>query len=259
MGRGSLTVIGTGIAGVAHLTLEAVSAIETADEVYFLVADGLTRTWIFDKRPDAKSLFHHYQEGTNRIRSYEGMAEEIHQSVRQGKTVTAAFYGHPGIFVAPSHMAIRRARNEGFDARMLPGISAESCLVADLGIDPGEEGWQSIEATNYLIFEKDIDVTSPLVIWQIGVIGELRFSDENVNSQALDGLKEKLLALYPASHRICVYEASEYVVLPPKLLWIRLEELSSTTIGPISTLFIPSLRKAAIDRDQLKFISGANQ
>ena len=179
------------------------------------------------------------------------------QPVCQGKSVTAAFYGHPGIFVAPSHMAILRARKEGFDAKMLPGISAESCLVADLGVDPGKEGWQSIEATHYLIFEKDIDVTSPLVIWQIGVVGDLGFSQKNTNSDALDGLKAKLLTLYPSSHRVCVYEASEYVVLPPKAQWIPLEELSSLNVGAISTLFIPKLRDAKVDKEKLKFISSA--
>jgi hypothetical protein len=33
---------------------------------------------------------------------------------------------------------------------MLPGISAEDCLFADLGIDPGIYGCQSYEATDFL-------------------------------------------------------------------------------------------------------------
>ena len=32
-----------------------------------------------------------------------------------------------------------------------PGISAEYCLVADLGIDPGATGMQSMEATQFMI------------------------------------------------------------------------------------------------------------
>ena len=40
---------------------------------------------------------------------------------------------HPGVYVAPSHETVLRARAEGYPARMLPGISSEDCLFADLG------------------------------------------------------------------------------------------------------------------------------
>ena len=74
------------------------------------------------------------------------MADTILNEVRAGKTVCAALYGHPGIFACVGHIAITDARAEGFSAEMLPGISTEDCLVADLGIDPGTTGMQSMEA-----------------------------------------------------------------------------------------------------------------
>jgi precorrin-2 methylase len=61
-------------------------------------------------------------------------------AVREGLNVCAAFYGHPGVFVYASHQSIRLARAEGFEAQMLPGISAEDCVFADLGIDPENMG-----------------------------------------------------------------------------------------------------------------------
>jgi hypothetical protein len=45
-----------------------------------------------------------------------------------------------------------RSSTDGFDAVMLPGISAEDCLFADLGIDPGMIGCQSFEATDSITF-----------------------------------------------------------------------------------------------------------
>ena len=54
------------------------------------------------------------------------------------------------VFVQPSHESIAIARLEGFSARMLPGISAEDCLFADIGLDPGKDGCQSFEATDFL-------------------------------------------------------------------------------------------------------------
>ena len=42
------------------------------------------------------------------------MVERILAPVRAGKQVVAAFYGHPGVFVQPSHEAIRRAIADHF-------------------------------------------------------------------------------------------------------------------------------------------------
>ena len=247
MPKGKLLVVGTGIAGVAHLTLQTVSAIETSDVVYFLVADHITIGWILKIRPDAKSLYHHYSDNTDRVQSYAAMANEIVDSVRIGKTVVAAFYGHPGIFVSPSRIAISLAKKEGYDTRMLPGISADQCLIADLGVDPGSDGWQMIEATQFLICDKRVDVTSPVVFWQVGVIGDTNFSRGNTNPKALEAFKAKLLALYPEEHRICIYEAAEYVVLSPKIKWITLQQLNETLLSAISTLFVPKVRDAIVE------------
>ena len=86
--------------------------------------------------PNRHSLF--TVEGRSRLDTYQDMVDRILACVREGSDVCVAFYGHPGVFVYPSHEAIKRARIEGYKATMLPGISAEDCLFADLGIDPGK-------------------------------------------------------------------------------------------------------------------------
>ena len=48
--------------------------------------------------------------------------------VRKEENVVGVFYGHPGVFVSPSHRTLALARDEGYIANMLPGISAEDCL-----------------------------------------------------------------------------------------------------------------------------------
>ena len=96
--------------------------------------------------------------------------------VRKGLDVVGAFYGHPGVFVSPSHRAIAIAREEGYRARMLPGISAEDCLFADLGIDPSNPGCVSYEASELLIRDLPVVATSHLVLWQVGVVGVADFN-----------------------------------------------------------------------------------
>ena len=84
----------------------------------------------------------------------------------------AVFYGHPGVFVNPSHRAVAQARAEGFRAAMLPGVSAEDCLFADLGLDPGAHGCQSYEATDFVIRRRSCYPSALLILWQVGALGE---------------------------------------------------------------------------------------
>jgi uroporphyrin-III C-methyltransferase len=113
-----------------------------------------------------------YQAGNSRAINYQQMTDRIVDAVKAGQKVCAAFYGHPGVFVNPSHAAIKKVRDLGLCAEMLPGISAENCLIADLGIDPAHYGCQSYEATQFLFRDYKLDPHMTQIIWQIGLAGE---------------------------------------------------------------------------------------
>jgi uncharacterized protein YabN with tetrapyrrole methylase and pyrophosphatase domain len=234
---GSLVVVGTGI-GFARITIEARAAIAAADEVLYLVSDPISSVGIEALNPRARSLDGLYEEGAPHRAVYERMAEAILAPVRDGKRVCAAFYGHPGVFVLPSHEAIARARAEGFDAAMLPGVSAEDCLVADLGVDPAVNGMQSYEAGDFLRRRPAIEPTTGLVLWQIGVVGARRHSS-TASAPALGELVELLLERYPADHGVVVYEASSYPHVAPLVRNVRLDELDAEAVTPASTLYVP--------------------
>ena len=173
--RGSLLVVGTGFQPVGDLTVAAEAAIQGADVVCYLVSNPLMGQWIEKAAPVAVNLHACYEDDQPRIVAYQRMVDTIMGHVRAGKRVCAAFYGHPGVFVYPSQFAIRAARSEGLSARMLPGISAEDYLYADLGLDPGILGCQTYEATDLIIRHRQFDVHSLVIIWQVGVIGNLDF------------------------------------------------------------------------------------
>src|SRR5205085_11822477 len=135
MKKGSLVIVGTGIRTVGHLTTEAIAWMKAADKLLYVVADPIAEDVIKRFNPDgAESLSELYDDGKPRMDTYDEMVERILSCVRNGLRTCVAFYGHPGVFVYPSHESIRRARSEGFSAKMLPGISAEDCLFADMGI-----------------------------------------------------------------------------------------------------------------------------
>src|SRR5258708_10906162 len=149
--KGSLVVVGTGIESMGQMTPAARTEIRRAQRVFYLAADSITEDTLRSLNRRAESLQHFYGKGKHRLRTYAQITAHVLAEVRRGFRVCFALYGHPGVFATPAHAAVQLARDEGFRATMLPGVSADACLLADLGIDPGSDGLQSYEATDFLI------------------------------------------------------------------------------------------------------------
>ena len=254
MKPGSLTIVGTGIQFAGQLTLEARAHIKQTEKVLFLVSDPITADWIKDINSSAESLYSCYQHGESRMIAYERMIERILYEVRKGMRVCAVFYGHPGVFVYPSHEAMRQARLEGYQVKMLPGISAEDCLFADLGIDPARNGCQSFEATDFLIYRRKFDTRCALILWQIGCIGDFTFSLDPYGTRGIRVLTDYLCRYYDATHPAIVYEAAEYPIFDPGIENVPLAKLPDAQVSPISTLYIAPQTQASLDHEMLELL-----
>ncbi len=239
--KGSLQVVGTGIKVGAQSTPEAIACIKNAQKVYFLEADPLTEHWIAQYNPNAESLRDLYGDGKDRNISYQQMVERVLAAVSAGNDVCFVSYGHPGVFAYPMHEAVRRARAEGYAAHMLPAISSEDCLFADLGIDPATSGCQTFEATDFLIYRRNFDPSTGLVLLQIGVVAERRHKDDSGvwNPHGLRVLTETLLEHYAADHIVTVYEAPTYPICEAIVEQVELAKLPTAKISAISTLYVP--------------------
>jgi len=238
--KGSLIVVGTGIRTVGHLTMEAVAWIKQADKVLYVVGDPIAEAMLKELNPEgAESLTVLYAEGKQRIDTYNQMIQRTLECVRAGMLTCMACYGHPGVFVYPSHESIRRARAEGFTARMLPGISAEDCLYADLGVDPGITGCQSYEATDFMVNGRQIDPTSSVVLWQIGVVGDATYKTGSYDTSAMPLLIERLMSIYPPGHPMYLYEAAVFHGCEPIIRQITAPELAYGGLSAGYTLYIP--------------------
>ena len=239
-GRGKLIVVGTGIRTVGHLTMEAIAWMRKADKVLYVVGDPIAEEVIADLNPDgAESLSGMYEEGKPRIQTYNEMIERTLDCVRQGLLTCMACYGHPGVFVYPSHESIKRARAEGYEARMLPGISSEDCLFADLGVDPGMQGCQSYEATDFLANSRQIDPSSSVVLWQIGVVGDATYKKYGYDQSAFPLLVERLLGYYPPNHVVYLYEAAIFPGCEPVIWPVEIRLLGTLPLSAGFTLYIP--------------------
>lgn len=250
--KGQLLIVGSGIKGIAQCTMEARREIECADIVFTLVPDPVGMAWIRQLNNNVHTLDQLYQQEENRWQTYQAMIGTLLDAVRQELRVVAVFYGHPGVFVYPSHEAITQARREGFIARMQPGISAEDCLFADLGVDPAEVGCQSHEASAFLIWPVVFDPRCSLVLWQIGVTGDLSLNRATPLPGALALLTQKLLTHYPPKHRIALYECATLDVHQPMIQWLRLEQLPSAKPSHVATLYIPPFGDITPDMNVVK-------
>ena len=260
--KGSLVVVGTGIRAVRHTTAEAREEIARADRLFYLVADAVSERWIRTLNPTAESLASCYVRGESRMVAYRRMIRKMLTAVRSGARVCVSFYGHPGVFVYPSHEAIRLARREGFSARMLPGISAEDCLFADLGIDPSRSGCQSFEATDFLIFRRRFDPSSSLVLWQAGIVGSMVYRPRSVTF-GLRALARYLERFYGNQHEVVLYEASPFPLFEPVIRTTTIGNLPSAGVDGAMTLYVPpiprgpdpeGLRELRMVQRTLKFV-----
>lgn len=249
MKTGGLIIVGTGIRTVGQLTIESIAWIQRADKVFYLVSDPVAESLILQLKPSAESLQKYYVHGKPRLETYKDFVDHIMESVRAGNQTCAAFYGHPGVFVTPSHEAVRQARSEGYEARMLPGISAEDCLFADLGVDPSTSGCQAYEATDFVIHQRRIDPSSSVILWQVGVIGEWTFQQTGYANSGLPLLIEKLTQYYRPDHGVFVYEAAVLPGCEPVIRPLPLYQLPSVPLSPASTMYIPPAQTAVPDRN----------
>lgn len=240
--RGSLACVGLGMTLGAHISPRSRSHIEQADVVFAAVSDPLVELWLQRMHADVRSLQPFYVEGKSRQDTYREMVEAMLAEVRAGKTVCGAFYGHPGVFALAPHRAIAKARAEGFDAHMEPGISAEDCLYADLGIDPGSYGCQHYEASQLMFYQRRIDPTAYLVLWQAGIAGDRSFQRFATPAAYRQLLVDLLAADYPLDHPCTIYEAATLPINAPRIEPVALRDLASAELRLQSTLVLPPAR-----------------
>ncbi len=246
MSRPGLVIVVTGVQVPAHVSDLARAHVAQADKVLYLTTDAAAAAWLVATNATAEPLERFDAPGKERAQTYEDMVEHILAFVRSGASVCVAVYGHPGVFAYAAHESIRRARTEGYEARMLPAISAEDCLFADLGVDPADHGCQSYAATDFLVHDRTIDLTSALVLWQIGIVGNLGDVGETSRS-GLAVLMETLVARYGATHPVVVYHASTHAIVPPKIQRILLADVMTADVVPASALYVPPLAGPRID------------
>jgi siroheme synthase len=246
---GQLVIVGSGIRAISDLTLDAEAQIRTAQKVLYSVADPVIERHLHFLNPCSESLYGLYDNDKPRIETYREMVDTILAPVREGLRVCVVFYGHPGVFAWSPHQAVRIARREGFRAEMHASVSADASLFADLGIDPSQPGCHSLEATDFLIRQRQPDITSHFLLWQVECAGDLGFHFAGYKRHNFDILVEHLQKFYPTTHPVIIYEATTLPQGKPKIIKSRLDTIHKDQLTGISTLYLPPVVENGVDKD----------
>jgi len=237
--RGSLSCVGLGMTLGSHLTPLARSHIEQADVVFAALSDHVVELWLQRMHPDVRSLQPYYQDGKSRKRTYREWVAVMMAELRAGKRVCGVFYGHPGIFAWSPHKVIEQARAEGYEAHMEPGISAEDCLYADLGIDPGRYGCQHFEASQLLFYERRIDPAGYLVLWQVGLTGDRSLGRRSTGPAYRQLLVDLLSRDYPLDHETIIYRGATLPIEQPRVRRVALRDLPHVPLSAEEMVVLP--------------------
>jgi precorrin-6B methylase 1 len=233
-----LTIVGLGLQYYTDLTLGAKQAIESAEQVLYLSSDELTSSFINELNGSSEDLFQLYRDGRDRDQIYQDISRAIMGSVERFSDVCVAFYGHPTLLVTPLQTILPELRHSGVRVTILPGVSAEDWLFASIGLDPSERGWQSYEATEFLIHRHEICLTSYLVLWQVGAVGTGKYYSIEGVMPAFSSLLRKLLDIYPQSTNCTLFEASPFLPFDPIMDRVLLGHLTSDAVTKRTTILI---------------------
>jgi precorrin-6B methylase 1 len=239
---GRLAIVGSGIAALAHLTLETIGYIEDADIVFYHANSGVTAAHIHELNANAVDLYKYYGEGKLRNITYVQMAELMLREVRRGRSVVGLFHGHPGYFVKSGRRALAIAQMEGYETALLPGISATDCLFSDLRIDPGVIGVQILKAGHVLREDACLATANHVVLVQVGSVGDNTFSFTGFKHAKFEQFFNKLISIYGAGHDSVYYVAPIFPGLDPVIVVRTLGEYrSQKTQDTVSaaTLYLP--------------------
>lgn len=236
-----LVISGCGIKAISHFSREFEASIKHADIVLSLVNEPIVKEWI-DKNSKKHVLLNDiYFDDEDRGVIYKNISDRIVSYLEQYDYVCTAFYGHPTVYCAPGLAAIAKLDKIGVDTEILPGISAQDSMFADLRVDPGEGGCFSVDATDLVKYERIFDTRSNVIVWQISMLGN-KGVKQKCNQKSLFVLQSYLERFYSKKQSVYLYEASIYPNMKSHIRKLTLAELGSSQVSTITSLYIPPIK-----------------
>ncbi|KTD17920.1 SAM-dependent methyltransferase [Legionella jordanis] len=240
-----LTIAGTGIKFLAHLTTEVKGIIKSSSCVLYLLNEPAMKHWVLNNSKISFSLDEIYYSCEKRIDAYEKIVQVVLSYAGKYNDLVLLIYGHPLVFSSVAMKLIEQCSNSEMQLSVLPGISALDCLLADLRIDPAGAGLQCYDATLFINKNVEYSSSAHLILWQIAIVNEIKIIKGEINKvtqkTGLSYLKKILLNKYSANHPLILYVAALYAGVSSEIIELELDSLEEIEIPRLATLYIPPL------------------
>lgn len=246
-----LVCVGLGMDLQAHLTPRARSYLQQADIVFAAERERPFADELRIFSSNVRSLRAVYEQHSVVEVCFE-IADVVLSELRAGKSVCAAFLGRTGSASEMQH-ALRAAATEGYPVHIEPGISAEDCLLADLGIDPNRYGCQHYETRQLILYRRSLDSSAYLILWQTALalchVNRIEYWQLLIDVLAED---------YPLDHKIIIYTQGMVSGQEARVETIELRFLGRLNIAAHMTIVVPpaaDLLPFPTMRERLKALS----
>lgn len=248
-------IIGTGMVGYRQLTREAEAALAKSDKVYLVHGQKSVEEYIRDEHSvDVIDLIEEYTPQEERSATYNRMAKRVLAGAEKTSgTICFALYGHPMVYVSPARIVAEQGAERGLNIEILPGISSMDCLYTDIHLDPASNGIQMFEATDLLLREFDLNPDVPVMIWQIGTVETVLYTQADSKPGRFTNIRNYLERFYPSDHIVSLLKTATYPITESERIDFELHKFEEmhNQIDPVHTLYIPPVNDKTVENSQL--------
>ncbi|MBN1205562.1 MAG: hypothetical protein JXB05_11640 [Myxococcaceae bacterium] len=246
---GEILVMGAGLLGSHHLTLETVEAVASADVVYHLVTGMEAEQRLRQLNPRVFSLVGFYRDGDLDLEVYGRIVSFLLAQAMAGLRVAFVVMGHPSIYVAPTHLLLEHGPRYGIPVHILPALSSIDTILSWMPFDIANTGLQILDSNRLVSYGLVPMRNVPLLVFQVGCFGSGFITRQLQNApDRLRPLVDYLLAYYPGEHPVELIECE--MGWPHRAVRHRLTLAELATSGHLvnynTTLFVPQAEPVSI-------------
>jgi uncharacterized protein YabN with tetrapyrrole methylase and pyrophosphatase domain len=244
----SLKIIGSGVRGALHLTVESLQQLAKAQKILWVgTVEGFPEL-VLKKKWLGEDITSYYQNGALDSDNYGDIKSKVLNELNCFESVALVVLGHPRLGVSIVQEFQLAAKAYSIKLEVYPGISSFDTMFNDLGLDPIEEGSSLVDANRLILYDYFMDTCLNYFIYHVCSIGNSSTDYEfPARNNLVSFLKRKLLKHYPEDHETILLTSGTSVSTESiqqkgtiKDLDILLKEVTFK-----SSLYIPALLPVA--------------
>ena len=241
MRKTSIYLLGSGIKGALHFTVETVQALRACRRVLVLHADPGVIESVREHCSNVEDLAPLYDGQTIRGDVYHQISHRLVEAALDSAPVAFLVQGHPLFLVSATEYTLDLAERHNLRVSVLPGVSSFDTLLCDLRIDYGY-GVQIFDTTTLLKAGWKPNSQVPLLLFQLASTLNRAVISGDPEREALRPLIELLTPLYGADHSVQVVWSSAHVLESSSITEVTLGDLATAELElwRRPTLYVPA-------------------